>query len=87
MQNHVIYSTPPCVRNDFEAIQLFGELLGHVHEGMYGAEESVLLREPSTYTLIAEGNDTIVLKIQRTHVQSIYPQDVINEMISKCFKR
>ena len=87
MENFNIYSAPPCVKNDFEAKQLLGELLGYVHPGSYGAEESVLMREPSTYSLVAEGKDTIVLKIQRIHVHNSFPQDVINEMIQKCFTR
>ena len=63
MQNFNVYSTPSCVKNEFEAKQLFGDQIGYIHESEYGGEESVLLREPSTYTMIAEGKDTLVLKI------------------------
>lgn len=42
---------------------MFGDHIGYIHENEYGGDESVLLREPSTYTMVAEGRDTIVLKI------------------------
>ena len=82
MQNYNVYSTPPCVKNGFEAQQLFGDHIGYIHESEYGGEESVLLREPSTYTMIAEGKNTIVLKIQRIHVHNTYPNDLIQSMMS-----
>ena len=64
---------PYVVRNIMDAQNLFGSKIGTIGEQEYVCDDSVVLRSPMSYTIVAEGNDTFVLKIAKLDMNSELP--------------
>ena len=90
--NHVgisldIEPGPKHAKSENQAITLFGPFLGQIHPGEYACEDSVCLREPMNYTVMAEDDNTFVLCIKRQDVHLDFPEDVVEAMTQNCLRR
>ena len=59
---------------------LFGEKVGSAVLNQYVAEDSVVLKQSLTYSLVVESNDTFVLQIKRHTVNVDFPVLVLEAM-------
>ena len=75
------------VFTDQQAKELFGMELCSLFPGEYTCEESILLKQYNSYTVIADNNDTFILKIKKEDMLAIFPKDVIEQMTENCLNR
>lgn len=78
---------PKVIRTEAERLVLFGEFLGFVTAGNYAAEDSICLKQPMSYTVIADCADTFVLSISRVQMNSSFPDTVLEKMTKDCLLR
>ena len=66
---------------------MFGEFMGYITPGTYVGEDSICIKQPLSYTIIADDSDTFVLSISRKDLLSVFPDDVKDIMTLNCLEK